>query len=57
MVNELVSGGINKEVVINEARSLLDNIQPSAAVVTRTRPLAAIESPGGAIATSDGIRN
>jgi transposase len=29
LVNELVAGGINKEVVVKQARSLLDSIRPS----------------------------
>jgi transposase len=38
LVNELVPGGIDKEVVVNQARSLLDSIQPGdVAAVERQR--------------------
>jgi transposase len=38
LVGELVAGGINKEVVVNQARSLLDGIQPEGvAAVERHR--------------------
>jgi hypothetical protein len=70
LVNEPEPGAINEELVVNEARCLLEassqarsppssgNAKRSSAavsVVARTCPVAAAESPAAAIATSDGI--